>query len=233
MDVAGTGERVNPWWQSPQVSGVAGILFVGLSFLATAINLPLPRYDQDAAVVAAWFAENSARYSAGHFLAGIAFLVFYFVFFAGFCERLRSAEGTPAPWSRVTWAGAIVSPAVGTIAGAFVMGAALVGDRVSSEVALYAIAANFYAYVVSGAFGGVVMTASAVVIISTGVFPRWLGWTGAVIGVAAIASTATLVENDPQGLWATVNGLAWLAYFLWIALLSIVLLRVDRHQPAG
>lgn len=214
------------------MAGSAGILFVGLSFLAAAGNVQLPRYDQEATAVAQWFAENGPRYRAGHFLAGIAFLVFYLVFFAGFCERLRTAEGTRAPWSRVAWAAAILSPAVGTIAGAFVMGAALLGNRVTPEVALFAVAANFYAYVVSGAFGGVALVASAVVIILTGIFPRWLGWTGAVIGVAAIASTATLVENDPDGLWATVNGMAWLAYFLWIATISLALLRVEPpHHP--
>lgn len=88
--------------------------------------------------------------------------------------------------------------------------------------------ANFYAYVVSGAFGGVVMMSAAVVILRTGVFPQWLGWAGTVIGVAAIASTATLVENDPRGLFATINGFAWLAYFLWIAAISVRLLRPSQ-----
>jgi hypothetical protein len=217
--------------QSWRVSGIAGLLFVALSFIAAAMNVQPPAHDQDASVVATWFDDNAQRYRTGHFVAGLAFLVFYFPFFAGLCERLRHAEGSPAIWSRVAWAGAIISPAAGTASGAFIIGAALLEADVSPEAALFATAANFYAYVVSGAFGGVVALAAALVILRTGAFARWLGWAGALIGAAAIASTATLVENDPQGLFAALNGLAWLAYFLWIAAISVGLLRSSRSRP--
>jgi hypothetical protein len=87
------------------------------------------------------------------------------------------------------------------------------------------MAANFYAFVVSGGLSGIAMLGAAVVILRTGVFGRWLGWSGALIGSTAIAGTATLIENDPRGLFATVNGFAWLGFFLWIAALSIALIR--------
>jgi hypothetical protein len=102
-----------PW----RISGVAGLLFVVISFLASAINVQPPQYNRDSAAVAAWFADNSEQYRVGHFVAGLAFLLFYLPFFAGFYERLRAAEGTPAIWSRVTWGGAILSPAAGTTSG--------------------------------------------------------------------------------------------------------------------
>ena len=79
-----------------------------LSLVASGMNVQPPSYDQAPAAFVAWFAESSQRFRIGHFIAGIAFLLFYFPFFAGFCERLREAEGTPAIWSRVAWAGAIV-----------------------------------------------------------------------------------------------------------------------------
>jgi hypothetical protein len=132
-----------PW----RLSGIAGLLFVGLSFVASGMNV-----------------------------AGLAFLLFYFPFFSGLCERLRHAEGAPAVWARVTWAGAIISPAVGTIAGTFIVGAALLGSRVSPDIARFAIASNFYAYVVSGALSGIVVLGAAVVILRTSIFSRWVGW---------------------------------------------------------
>jgi hypothetical protein len=79
-------------------------------------------------------------------------------------------------WSRVVWAGAIISPAAGTASGAFIMGMALLEGRVSPEVVLFGTAASFYAYVVAGAYGGVVMLASAVVM-SGSVSSRG-GWAG-------------------------------------------------------
>jgi hypothetical protein len=144
----------SPW----KISGIAGILFVALSFLASGINKMPPMYNQEISAFARWFSENGEWYRFGHVLAGLAFLLFYFPFFAGFCEILKKAEGEPSLWTKVTWAGAIISPAAGTVAGAFVM--------------------------------------------------------------------VTFIENIPPGVLATINGLAWLAYFLWIALLSIELIRI-------
>ena len=214
-----------------RISGVAGLLFVIASFAASALNVQPPRYNQDPAAVAAWFAENSRMYRVGHFVAGLAFLLFYVPFFAGLCERLRAAEGAPAIWSRVCWAGAILSPAAGTTSGAFIVGAALLEDTVSPDVARFAIASNFYAFVVSGALSGIAMTGAALVILRTDVFPRWLGWAGAAIAAAAFLGSAAIVENDPAGVFATVNGLAWLSYFLWVAALSVLLV-LARDAPA-
>jgi len=209
-----------PW----RISGIAGLLFVVLSFVASGMNVQPPAYDQDPAAFVAWFAENGQRFRVGHFIAGLAFLFFYFPFFAGLCERLRAAEGTPAIWSRVAWAGAIMSPAAGTIAGSLIVGAALLGGSVAPDVARFGAAGHFYAYVVSGALSGVVMIGAAVVILRTHVFSRWLGWAGALVGLAAIGGSAALVENDPTGLFATINAFAWIAYFLWISALSLALL---------
>jgi hypothetical protein len=210
---------------------MAGLLFVITSFVASAINLELPRYDLDSAAMSVWFAENSHQYRVGHFVAGVAFLLFYVPFFAGLCERLRAAEGTPAIWSRVTWAGAILSPAAGTTSGAFIVGTTLLENTVSPDVARVAIASNFYAFVVSGSLTGIATTGAAVVILRTDVFPRWLGWAGASIAAAAILGSAAIVENDPAGVFATVNSFAWLAYFLWIAALAVSLV-LARDVPS-
>ncbi len=208
-----------------RISGACGLLFVVLSFIASGINVLPPAYNQDAAMLADWFALNSQWYRGGHFMAGIAFLLFYFPFYAGLCEKLRLAEGTPAVWSRVTWAGAILSPAVGTIAGAFINGLTLPGEEAAAEVASFGMAAHFYAYSVSGAFGGVAMTGAAVVILSSGVFPKWIGWIGLLTGLSAVISTGFLFEGNPAGFFASLNGIAWLVYFLWIAALSVEMIR--------
>ncbi|GAB4317418.1 MAG: hypothetical protein Kow00127_09150 [Bacteroidales bacterium] len=213
-----------PW----KISGIAGILFVALSFFASGINKMPPAYNQDISSFVNWFSENGHWYRSGHFLAGLAFLLFYFPFYAGFCEILKKAEGEPSIWTRVTWAGAIMSPAAGTIAGAFIMGIALLNGDASEELSQFGMASNFYAYKVSGAYGGIAMIGAAIIILKTGVFKRWLGWAGLIIGFAAIISVGTLIENNPQGLFATINGFAWLAYFLWIAALSIEIIRMPE-----
>jgi hypothetical protein len=216
----------NPW----KLSGIAGILFVLVSFVASGINKMPPAYSVEADHVA-WFAENGQWYRFGHYLAGMAFLLFYFPFYAGLCERLRKAEGEPAIWTRITWAGAIMSPAIGTIAGTFIMSLAMLGGAVTPSIAQYGMAGNFYAYTVSGAFGGIAMTAASIIIIRSGVFARWTGWAGMITGTAAILSIATLIQNDPSGQFAAINGIAWLVYFLWIVAVSVELIR--RPVRAG
>jgi hypothetical protein len=185
-----------------------------------------PTYNQDISTFAIWFSKNGQLIRFGHCLAALAFLPFYFPFFAGFCEILKKAEGEPAIWTRVTWAGAIMSPAVGTIGGASIMGIALLNGNTSPEVSQFGLASYFYAITVSGVFAGIAMIGAAIIILKTGVFKRWLGWVGLIIGFAAFISIGTLIENDPQGLFATMNGFAWLTYFLWIAVLSIEMIRI-------
>jgi hypothetical protein len=53
------------------VGGVAGILFVVLSFVATGINVMPPPHTADATSLAAWFAEHGDQYRIGHYVAGV------------------------------------------------------------------------------------------------------------------------------------------------------------------
>jgi hypothetical protein len=218
-----------PW----RVSGLSGLLFVGLSCVAAGMNVESPPYHGDRATLALWLGENGESFRRGHFVAALAFLLFYFPFFAGLCECLRQAEGTPAIWSRVAWAGAIMSPAAGTTSGAFIVALALVGGRASPDVAALAAAAGYYAFVVSGAVSGVVTGGAAIVILRTGVFPGWLGWSAATASAIAVAGCAAVVERDPGGVAALLGELGWLLYFLWIALASVALIRTDEQTKIG
>ena len=56
----------SPW----RISGIAGLLFVVLSLVASGMNVQPPSYDQAPAAFVAWFAESSQRFRIGHFIAG-------------------------------------------------------------------------------------------------------------------------------------------------------------------
>lgn len=131
------------------------------------------------------------------------------------------------------WAGAIISPAAGTTSGAFIVGVALLGGRVSPDAAALGKAGSFYAYVVSGAMTSVILIPAGVVILQTQTFARSLGWAATLIGVSAVLGLMSLVEDAPRGLFATINGLAWFAYFLWIGALSIALIRIREGAGAS
>lgn len=74
-----------PW----KISGIAGILFVALSFFASGINKMPPAYNQDISSFVNWFSENGHWYRSGHFLAGLAFLLFLFPIL---CWILRNTQ---------------------------------------------------------------------------------------------------------------------------------------------
>lgn len=108
------------------------------------------------------------------------------------------------------------------------MGIALLNGNASTEISQFGLASYFYAISVSGVFAGIAMIGAAIIILKTSVFKRWLGWAGLIIGFAAFISIGTLIENNPQGLFATLNGFVWLTYFLWIAVLSIEMIRMQE-----
>lgn len=69
------------------------------------------------------------------------------------------------------------------------------------------------------------MLGASVVILQSRAFSTWLGWAGVLIGIMAVGGSAALVENNPGGLFATISGFAWLAYFLWLAAVSMAMVR--------
>jgi len=78
--------------------------------------------------------------------------------------------------------------------------------------------------VVSGGLGAILAGGARVVILAIGVLARWLGWLGAIVAVALIVGSGSVVEPDPGGALATVGSLAWLGLLVWIVA-SIALLR--------
>ena len=96
-----------------------------------------------------------------------------------------------------------------------------------------ALAGHFYAFVVSGALSGIATAGAALVILRTGVLPRWLGWAAAVVAVAAFLGSAAIVENDPADFFASLNGVAWLAYFLWIAAVAVAVVFAGDAPAKG
>jgi hypothetical protein len=218
--------KPNPWL----LSGWSGILFVVVSIISALALGQSPSYEDEGEVIVAWYSKNYSRYLATHFVAGLAFLLFYIPFLAGLVERLREAEGTYAIWSRVAFTGGILFPAVGTARGLFATGPALLAGNVSPEVASFAAAAGAYGLIVTSAMGGILVGGSAVVILTTRVFWAWLGWLGAAVAILTIVSVAAIVERRPDGVFSLLNSIAFEGIFLWILAVSVALLRSGRGR---
>jgi hypothetical protein len=208
------------WWQ---ISGVAGILFVVLFVAGAIFTGDVPTYDDSGEEIAAWFADNSSQYLAGDFITGLAFILFYFPFLAGLYTKLRGAEGQRPVWSRAALMGGIAFPLAGLAGGISLAGLALLEGDVSADVASMAAAASYHGFGAAGALSAIVMGAASIVILRTRVLWNWLGWLGALLAVAAIIGSGSVLENDPQGVLAIFGFISFIGFGVWILAASVAL----------
>src|SRR3972149_8157913 len=92
------------WWR---VGGVAGILFLIMFIVGIVVRGEPPTFDDPVDEIRDWFTDNGEQYLIGDYLTTLAFVFFFLPFLASLRGLLASAEGGPAGWSRVTFAGGI------------------------------------------------------------------------------------------------------------------------------
>ncbi|HUG30843.1 MAG TPA: hypothetical protein VMQ65_10070 [Candidatus Limnocylindria bacterium] len=140
-----------------------------------------------------------------------------FVVFAGrLWGTLREAEGAPAWLSTTAFGAALLAVAGGFVdktmfAAIFTQAGA--GLEPSVAAALYAAASA--AFGLFSAFSGLFIGLAAVVILQTGVLPRWLGWLGVAVLVLAVFGVAV----------AEIGFLAFPLVLIWMIAASLLLLR--------
>ena len=145
------------------------------------------------------------------------------VFAARVWATLRAAEGSPA-WISTAAFGAALLATVGTF---FLLNAIFAGIAVraghgldaQTAATLYEVARGGYA--ISDRLLTFFAGLASIVVLRTGVLPRWLGWLGAIAGVLGIIGRAPGTE----ALGELALGLALGAFYLWSLVLAVTLLR--------
>jgi len=101
------------------------------------------------------------------------------------------------------------------------------GDLVANLVvgALFTVASQAAAVAPEIALFG---AAIAIVILRTGILPRWIGASGAVL---AVGIAAGLVEPAGWELGGTINTLSYIVWALWLITIGVILL-IRRARPA-
>ena len=148
-----------------------------------------------------------------------------FVFFAFFLGSLwtclRSAEGEGDWLSAAAFGGGLVALAVKLASVAPVL-AVRAGEGMDPGIAKALIAMNGASFVITFLPLAVMLGATAIVALRTGVLPKWLGWGAAVVAFGLLgALAAAIVSPSPPG-WVF---LPMLLFALWIAATSIALIR--------
>jgi hypothetical protein len=210
---------------------IGGIAFVVLFFVG--VNLctsNLPQADDSVTKIANFYNDkgNRAQVIIGAYLLWLAGL-FFIWFLAGLRTRLLAVEGAPGRLTSIVFGGGLVFVAMLMVAAACF--ASIAGDItfgnekfVSVDGARFIPELGYPILLIGGAFAAIAMIDMAsVLIVRTGMFPKWIGWFGFFAAIALLFAVIFI---------------PMLALLLWVLFVSVAMLRgassMDRAQtPAG
>jgi hypothetical protein len=205
----------------------AGIGVVAL-FVASGIILPItdaPETGARARDVTSFISDHRGEWLAVMYLSGLSFTVMI-GFIAGLRWHLRRAEGSDGSLSGLFYAGGLVAIAVLLAGFAAAVVAAYRVDTASAELtqSLYDLTWALFAF---SNFGfALALGAAGYLIVRDQALPPWVGWFG--IAVALLHLVAAAVYFASEGFLSLEGDLAIytpLAFYLWVAGVSVELLR--------
>jgi hypothetical protein len=160
-----------------------------------------PPYDRPVAEAREFFANGSARYLWGDYIAGIAFILCFLPYLVGLQRFLGRAEPEPRIGSQLLLVGGITTVIVGDAATAF-LDAVAVGNG-GAELGDGTIRALLHADAVAIAAIGLPMAltafAAATVIMRTEVLWRWLAPLAIVAGVLDVIGATYVISSEGSG----------------------------------
>ncbi|MBA3790350.1 MAG: hypothetical protein H0X23_03800 [Rubrobacter sp.] len=151
-------------------------------------------------------------------LLGFAFFPF---FLGSLWTCLRSAEGDGGWLSVTAFGGGLVALAVKLASVAPIL-AVRASEGIDPGIAKALIAMNGASFVITFLPLAVMLSATAIVAIRTGVLPRWLGWVAAVVALGLLGALSAAVVSPSPPEWVF---LPMLLFALWVVATSIALIR--------
>lgn len=213
--MAQEGTTTTRWERLAAATGIAfPLLFVGAGFLIGGAGGDTA---DGAEAVMRRLLDNDVQMAAGLAVAGLA-LVSLLWFSGSLRTVLRRAEGGQGRLSAVAFAAGVIGAAM-ILVGLLLAGAATFeladyqGNAVGART-IFGISFGFPAFGVAISLGAMAL-ATGLVSVRTGVFPAWLGWSGAVLGAIFVL-----------GWWffpITIFG--GILLLLWVIAISIVVIR--------
>jgi MFS family permease len=189
---------------------LSGVVFVVLVVLAFAVfGGDTPEVKASGAKVASYYSDHNDREQAAVFVLIIATL-FAGIFVASLWAAFRWASASPT-WSAVALIGGIVAIGGFLVAGGIHLALAEAADKHYSPDTLRVLnALDSDSYPAFGLGMALLMLGSGGALVTSAVFPTWLGWVGIVVGILGFT---------PAGFFA------FLLSGVWVIVLSIVCFR--------
>jgi hypothetical protein len=201
---------------------VAGIIFVVLFFVGVNLGVAnLPSGDDSLQKISNFYLDkgNRAEVIIGSYLLWLAGL-FFIWFLASVRTRLLDVEGVPGRLTSIAFGGGLVFVAMLFVAAACF--ASVAGDItfggekfVSPDAARFIPEIGYPILLIGGMFAAIAMIdAVSILILRTGMLPRWIGWFGFFAAVVLLAA---------------VFFIPIVAFLLWVLFVSVAMLRGPRE----
>lgn len=202
-------------------AAVAGIAFVVLQLVSQGLiqyGGSEPAFNAPSEEIVAFFTSKNSQFVAiGEYLSVLS--LFLFLWFLGaLWSVLRDAEGEPAWLSLVAVASGIVMVA-SILGGGWPLAFFRMEEGLEPQMARMLFDEGNYGFATIWVAIASFLAATAAVSLRSGVLPRWLAWSGAVIAIGLLAARAV---------WAAPTGTVFIPYalfWLWMIATSVVLLR--------
>lgn len=207
------------------VAGLCGILAVLAAEIAFfAVVGATPEIGASTDKIKDFLTRSSTRVYGGGYAVVVAFPLLL-VFFGRLRELMRRAEGEGGWLATTAFGAAVAAFSFGALALTAETTAYYTGRHGADTKTVAALVdMDGLAFILGGIPFAVFLGATAAVVLRTGVLPRWLGWSGAVIAVAF-----------PATLWSPTDAaqIPHLLLDLWVLAASVVLIRRRELAHAG
>ena len=198
-----------------RLAPLAGVLFLALAVAAFLLPGEAPGADESTAEVVEFWTDKDTENVISAILGALAGVAL--VWFGGSLrDAIARAEGGTGRLAALTFAGTVIAGVGLMTNSAIQFAAAESAGEVPDEVtqALAVLWLGFF-FPLSGGFALMVL-ASGLAALRTGVLPRWLGW---------IQVVAAILFFTPAGFFL------FLATIAWVAAVGVLLFRRTEAQP--
>jgi preprotein translocase subunit YajC len=207
----------------------AGLLFVVLVVVGSLIPGAPPSPDDSFREIANYYEDHTGTIKVGAFLTGLATVAFLW-FLGSLWSTLRRSEDTRRLATIATGGGIVgLITAVTSIALH-----ATVAIAIGSTGATQSVNPKFI-YLLAGTIAGmgnfgiaVLVGATAVAALRTGVFPAALAWASVVLAVGWLVA-GLIVANDATAIF-TIGFIVFLLWLIWVLVISFFMF---RPEPAA
>jgi hypothetical protein len=210
---------------------LAGIVFVVLILIAAFLPGSPPKTSDSAAKISKFVVDNGDQLRWAAFVGALASIV-VLGWLGAVWRVMRSAEGGSPRFAVAAALGTAMAAALFNVGGILMATVAIIGvPHVGTNGTRF-----FYVFATDLAAGGsfgiaLLVGAFSTVIIQTGVFPRVIGWFGALVAVVLIVAGASVAST--RDVFFVLGFVGFIGFALWTIVVSVMMFRLaGAPRPA-